>query len=311
MTSTTALSNHLGRDVAHHAWDRQLPPALTVASGDEMSLALRDGSNGQIVSSTVAPELNDLQMGLMDPLTGPIWVEGAQPGDVIAVEILDIDLAATGWSAILPGLGLLTETFPGPYVRSWTLDGPTVDIGDGHLFSLLPMLGVVGVAPPEFGQHPTVVPTNAGGNIDVKYVGVGSRLLLPVFTEGALLSLGDAHALQGDGELSGTAIECEADVTVRVELLAGLAYDAPVVETAPLEVRESESYRSFLGVGPDLYVAAQEASLRAVDALAAALHLEAFEAYALLGTIAELRIHEVVDRPNWVVGCMVPQRLFR
>jgi len=310
MTSTAAVSHHLGRDVAHHAWDRELPPAMTVPSGSEVSLALRDGSNKQIVPDTQADELHGLRMDLMDPLTGPIWVEGAQTGDVIAVDILAIELATTGWSAILPGLGLLTETFPGPYVRSWSLDGPSVDIGGGHRFDLRPMLGVVGVAPPEFGQFSTVVPTDAGGNIDVKYVGVGSRLLLPVCTEGALLSLGYPHALQGDGELSGTAIECEADVTVRVELLSGLGYTAPVVVTAPVEVPELESFRSFLGVGPDLYVAAQEAALRAVDAVAAALRLEAHEAYALLGTIAELRIHEVVDRPNWVVGCMVPQRLF-
>ena len=311
MTSTAAISNHLGRDVAHHAWDRELAPALTVSSGDEVSLALRDGSNGQIVPTTKPIELHDLNMGHMDPLTGPIWVEGAKPGDVVMVDILDIKLAATGWSAILPGLGLLSEKFPGPYVRNWTLDGPSVDIGGGHQFALRPMLGVIGVAPAGFGQFSTVVPTNAGGNIDVKYVGAGSRLLLPVFTEGALLSLGDPHALQGDGELSGTAIECEADVTVRVELMSGLGYDAPVVETAAVEAVEVEQFRSFLGVGPDLYVAAQEASLRAVDALAQAMRLDPVEAYALLGTIAELRIHEIVDRPNWVVGCMVPLRLLR
>lgn len=311
MTSTTAVSNHLGRDVAHHAWDRQMPPALKVASGAEVSLALRDGSNGQIVPTTEATELSGLDMGQIDPLTGPIWVEGARPGDVVVVEILDIKLAATGWSGILPGLGLLSEQFPGPYVKSWSLDGTSVDIGGGHQFDLKPMLGVVGVAPAEFGQFATVVPTNAGGNIDVKYVGAGSRMMLPVFTEGALLSLGDAHALQGDGELSGTAIECEADVTVRVELLHGLGYDAPVVETAAIGAHETEPYRSFLGVGPDLYVAAQEASLRAVDALASSMKLDPHEAYALLGTIAELRIHEIVDRPNWVVGCMVPLRLLR
>jgi acetamidase/formamidase len=143
------------------------------------------------------------------------------------------------------------------------------------------------------------------------YVAAGSRLMLPVFNEGALISLGDPHALQGDGELSGTAIECEADVVVRVELIPGLGYDAPVVETAPIEGVETEPFRSFLGVGPDLFVAAREASLRAVDAVAQAMRLDPVDAYALFGTIAELRIHEIVDRPNWVVGCMVPLRLFR
>lgn len=310
MSSPASVSHHLGREIAHHTWDRSEPAVLRVAPGEEVHLALRDGSNGQIVPSTSPAELVDLDLGKMDPLTGPIWVESAQPGDMIVVEVVDISLGKVGWSAIIPGLGLLSEHFPGPYVRSWDLTGDDVQIGAGHRFSKKAMLGVIGVAPAAPGAYPTTVPTAAGGNIDVKYVAPGSRLLLPCFTEGALLSLGDPHARQGDGELSGTAIECEADTVIRVDVSRGLSLDAPVVETVPA-ADELEAYRSFLGVGPDLYVAAQEASLRAVEALARSLRLEPHEAYALLGTIAELRVHEVVDRPNWVVGCMVPLRLFR
>jgi len=310
MTFTASVSHHLGRNVAHHSWDRSEPAALRVAPGAEVHLALRDGSNGQVVPTTSSAELLGLDLSKMDPLTGPVWVESAQPGDAVVVDVLDIRLANVGWSGIIPGLGLLSEHFPGPYVRSWELTGEDVEVGAGHRFKMKPMLGVVGVAPAAPGAHPTTVPTAAGGNIDVKYVSAGSRLLLPVFTEGALLSLGDPHALQGDGELSGTAIECEADTVVRVDLRRDMHLDAPVVETVP-DGSDPEAYRSFLGVGPDLYVAAQEASLRATEAVAASMRLEPHEAYALLGTIAELRIHEVVDRPNWVVGCMVPLRLFR
>lgn len=309
MTSTTSVSHHLGREVAHHTWDRSQPPALVVSPGDQVRLALRDGSNGQIVPATEPEELFGLDMSKMDPLTGPIWVESAVPGDAIVVEVLDIDLGPVGWSAVIPHFGVLADHFPGPYLRSWELDQDHVEIGGGHRFALAPMLGVVGVAPGAPGPHPTTVPTVAGGNIDVKYVRPGSRLLLPVFTDGALLSLGDAHALQGDGELSGTAIECEAEALIRVDVVRGMGLRAPVVETVP-STGGTEAFRSFLGVGPDLFQAAREASLRAVDALASALGAEPVEAYALLGTIAELRIHEVVDRPNWVVGCMVPLRLF-
>jgi acetamidase/formamidase len=310
MTSTASISHHLGREVAHHAWDRSEPPVVSVAPGEEIHLELRDGSNGQISDRTAAAELFDLELGKMDPLTGPIWIESAMPGDVVVVDVLDIDIAPVGWSAIIPGLGLLSDRFPEPYLRIWDTAGDHVEIAAGHRFDLRPMLGVVGVAPAQAGRHPTTVPTAAGGNIDVKFVTAGSRLMLPVFAEGALLSLGDAHALQGDGELNGTAIECAADTVIRVDVVKGLDLGAPIVETTP-GAETVEPYRSFLGVGPDLFVAAQEASLRAVDSVAQALKVEPHEAYALLGTIAELRIHEVVDRPNWVVGCMVPLRLFR
>jgi acetamidase/formamidase len=304
---TLSATNHLGRAIAHHTWDRDEPPALVVDPGSEISLALRDGSNGQITPGTEAASLQDLDMGQMDPLTGPIYVAGARPGDVVSVDILRITVGSRGWSAILPGLGLLSDRFPGPYVRSWDLTGGSAQIADGIQLPIRPMLGVIGVAPAAPGSFPSTVPTSAGGNMDVKYLGEGSRVLLPVFTEGALLSLGDAHALQGDGELNGTAIECEAETVIRVGLMPGGGLDAPVIETAPQVPEAPQGYRVFLGIGPDLWQAARDASLKAVDAVAAGLEIAPHEAYALLGTIAELRIHEIVDKPNWVVGCMIPR----
>jgi acetamidase/formamidase len=144
----------------------------------------------------------------------------------------------------------------------------------------------------------------------VKFARKGSRLLLPVFAEGALLSLGDAHALQGDGELNGTAIECSADVLIKVDLVRDAGLDAPVLDTPDPTGQAQERYRSFLGIGPDLWEAARAASLKAVQAVSLALKIEEDEAYATLGIIADLRIHEIVDKPNWVVGCMVPLRIF-
>jgi len=301
---------HLGRGVAHHAWDRDQPPEAEIEPGDEVELCLRDGSNAQLVATSTAETMLGLDPTKMDPLTGPLWVKGAEPGDVISVELLEITTASWGWSGIIPGLGLLRDKFPGPYYRTWELDGPVVDIGAGIGVAMAPMVGVIGVAPAQPGRFPTVVPTEAGGNIDVKYVTAGSVVHLPVFTQGALLSLGDAHAVQGDGELSGTAIECEADVVVRVGLERGGGLDAPVVDAAP-DPAPQEPLRSFLGVGPDLFEAARDSALRATDALAAALGVQDVEAYALLGSVGELRVHEIVDTPNWVVGCMLPRRIFR
>ncbi len=189
-----AVSAHLGRDVAHHVWDRSQPPALTVPPGTVLELALRDGSDGQIGPRPLGTDLLSLDLSRMDPLTGPVWVEGARPGDGLLVEVLEISLATAGWSAIIPGLGLLADRFPGPFVRTWDLTAGEVDIGGGHFFKLAPMLGVVGVAPSAPGRYPSTVPTPAGGNMDIKYVRPGSRLVFPVFAEGALLSLGDAHA---------------------------------------------------------------------------------------------------------------------
>jgi acetamidase/formamidase len=307
MSITT--THHLGRNVFHHAWDHDIVPRCEVQPGEEVSLELRDPSDYQITAATTAADLATLDPARMDVLTGPIWVSGAKPGDTITVDILDITLGAWGWSGILPGLGLLSDQFPEPYLRGWHIEGDSVEVAPGHRFALKPMLGVIGVAPAEPGSFPATVPTNAGGNIDVKYVRAGSRISLPVLCEGALLSLGDTHALQGDGELSGTAIECEADVTIRIGLIPGGGLQAPVVTTGGPTDDPVESHHVFLGIGPDLFAAARAAASRAVDAVSAALRVDPHVAYALLGTIAELRINEIVDRPNWVVGCLVPSRI--
>jgi acetamidase/formamidase len=308
MTQTTPAQG-LERTTFHQFWDRSLAPELVVAAGAEFGLALRDGSNGQITPELDAASLINVDFTRMDPLTGPIFVEGVHPGDALAVEIIDISLGDWGWSGIMPNFGLLADYFPGPLLRGWDLTKGYLDIGRGVHFDFQPMIGVIGVAPPEPGQHSAVVPTASGGNIDVKYTRVGSRVLLPVSSEGALLSLGDAHALQGDGELSGTAIECEADVVIKVDVVREANLRFPIIETPDPTHEPRERCRSFLGVGPDLFEAARQASRDAARAVAGALRMDEAEAYALLGTIADLRIHEVVDRPNWVVGCMVPLRV--
>jgi len=180
---------------------------------------------------------------------------------------------------------------------------------NGARFDLHPMIGCIGVAPAQDGDYASITPTNAAGNIDVRYLNAGSTLLVPVFNDGALLSAADGHALQGEGEICGTAIECPMEMTLRVDLVRDAGLDAPeliVADTFPA----SEGYRIFTGIGPDLMEAARDATRRAIPALAKSQGVGELEAYALLGVVGELRIHEIVDEPHWIVGCMLPRRLF-
>jgi len=289
-------------------WDRSLPPAHTVPSGAVVTMTCPDASNGMLHRGSTSDDIARVDFGMLDPLCGPIHVEGAEPGDTLAVEVLDIAMASWGWTGLLKGFGLLADEFPVPYFRSFDLTRGHIDLY-GIPFQLRPMMGVLGVAPELPGEFPSIAPTVAGGNIDVRYLMPGSTIHLPVFNRGALLSGGDGHAIQGEGEISGTAIEAPMAATVRVRVIKGQRLRAPVLDISTARFVET-AYRDFLGIGPDLFQAARDATRHAVEAIAAHLVIEPYEAYAMLGMIGELRIHEIVDQPNWVVGCMIPRRLF-
>ena len=293
----------------HPHWDRSLEPAYSVADGSVLTMGCPDASNGLLGPHSTSQDIAAIDFKQLDPLCGPIHVEGAEPGDTLQVDVLDIELAAWGWTGLLKGFGLLADEFPQPYYRSFDLTRDTVDVF-GLPFRMQPMMGVLGVAPAAAGAFPSITPTRAGGNIDVRYLGPGATIYLPVLNPGALLSGGDGHALQGEGEISGTAIEAPMNATLRVKLHKRQPLAAPVIDFSTARYTETE-YRDFLGIGPDLYQAARDAARYAVDALAAHFRVEPHEAYAVLGMVGELRIHEIVDQPHWVVGCMLPRRLFQ
>jgi acetamidase/formamidase len=238
-----------------------------------------------------------------------VYIEGAKPGDALRIEVLELTPLGWGWTALLPEFGLLWREIRDPFIRIWELDKSYVEMPNGARFDLHPMIGCIGVAPAQDGDYASITPTNAAGNIDVRYLNVGSTLLVPVFNDGALLSAADGHALQGEGEICGTAIECPMEMTLLIDLVRDAGMDAPeliVADTFPA----SEGYRIFTGIGPDLMEAARDATRRAIPALAKSQGVGELEAYALLGVVGELRIHEIVDEPHWIVGCMLPRRLF-
>lgn len=279
-----------------------------MAPGESFTLISPDASNGLLSCNSTAADIAKIDFRQLDPLCGPVYVEGAEAGDALMLEITALELGSWGWTGLLPDFGLLSDDFPEPFFRGFDLADGMVNIF-GERFPLKPMLGVLGVAPAQDGDFASITPTKAGGNIDVRYITLGARLYLPVFNDGALISGGDGHALQGEGEISGTAIEAAMSATIRVELIKARHLPAPFADISTKPYTETE-YRDFLGIGPDLFQAARDAVRFAVDEMSRSLKVEPFEAYAVLGMIGELRIHEIVDKPNWVVGCMIPRRLF-
>ncbi|WP_329253431.1 acetamidase/formamidase family protein [Actinoallomurus sp. NBC_01490] len=292
---------HIKRTETHTAWDRALAPIATVAPGDEITVETADASGGQLTAGSTAADVPGLDFTRVNPVTGPFAVEGARPGDALVVDILDVEVGSWGWTACIPGFGLLAEDFPDPHLRVSTIAAGRAELLPGVSVPVVPMIGTIGVAPTEPGPHPMVPPSRWGGNLDVRHIGPGARLVLPVGVEGALLSLGDAHAAMGDGEVSGTGVETDATVRLRIGLRRDAAPGTPVIETHPRTHRTGAALATT-GVGPDLMAAAVEATRALVAEIADRAGLDPADAYLLASVAADLKISEVVDAPNWVVS---------
>ena len=306
-------SIHLVRSQVHFGWSRDHQPLLSVASGAEVTLETQDASGGQLTSHSTVAEIATLNFDRVNPVTGPIFVEGAMPGDVLEVELLNIDPGAWGWTAQIPGFGLLADQFPEPWVHVWTLDGPRAPFRDGISVPLEPFCGVIGVAPAEPGQHSVVPPRRVGGNMDIKHLGAGTTLYLPVEVEGALLGVGDTHGAQGDGEVCGTAIEAAMLVDLRVSVRHDLDIDTPEFDVRrPLERASAATagYHAVAGIAPDLMQATRQSVERMIAYLGTRYHLDPAAAYALCSVAVDLKISEVVDAPNWVVSAFLPSDIF-
>ena len=164
-----------------------------------------------------------------------------------------------------------------------------------------PFIGTIGLALAAEGNHSLIPPSAQGGNMDIRHVTPGSRLWLPVAVPGALLSLGDTHAAQGDGEVAGTAIETSSTVTLRVHLIKGAHLRFPRLETHPMAARAGRAWATT-GIGPDLLEAARQATRGMVELIAEHMGLDLLDAYLLASVAGDLKISEVVDAPNWVVS---------
>jgi acetamidase/formamidase len=305
-----ARTHYLPDDRVHYTWDAGHEPLLTIAPGDTVVVHTRDVSDNQIGPDSDSSVIAGLDWGRVYPLAGPIEVAGAQPGDTLAVEILDIHTRGWGWTAILPGLGLLAEEFPDPYLRIFDLTaGDVAWMREDVWIPLEPFFGTMGVCPAGASAQPVMPPGTFGGNMDTRQLVRGATLYLPVQVEGARFSCGDAHGAQGDGEVCVTGLEAPMYAALRFELVRGRPLPAPQYRTpAPLTSRvDTAPFYGTTGVGGDLYVAAQDAVRAMVDHIATTTGLSPEDAYLLASLVVDLKISEVVDAGQYIVSALLPE----
>jgi len=299
----------------HRRWDVDNEPVLYVQPGDVIVVETEDFAGGQIGRDSTSEDLLDLDFNAIYPLAGPIHVAGAEPGDVLAVEFLGFEPPEWGWALILPGFGLLP---PGeldrPHLRIFDLtQGDTTELVPGVRIAIEPFCGTVGVPGAGMRDVPVPPPHAGGGNIDLRHVTKGATLYLPVGVAGGLLSLGDAHAAQGDGEVCVSGLECQMRTTIRVSIERGMSLRAPALRRPPGSLTpraDAGGWFATTGVETDLMEAARSAVRAMIDHLVDRRGLARQDAYMLCSLAADLKITEVVDAPNWIVACFVPDAVF-
>jgi formamidase len=349
----------------HNRWHPDIPPILRCEPGDEVVLETRDTFDGAFDRGSSSKSVEEVDFGLVHPLTGPVSVAGAEPGDLLVAETLEVIPESFGFTAHVPGFGFLRQDFPDPYLVKWELaDGWAMsDDLPGVRIAGAPFMGVIGVAPsralleaaaareadlaarnpddpvllPEpAGAVPadptiaseglrTVPPRENGGNVDIKHLTAGTRLLLPVTVEGALFSAGDAHFAQGDGESCGTAIEMAGTFRVRLDLRKGeaaergittLCYerDEPSAEPGPPGRYFATTGMCIERDGRNQFEDITLAARNALDAMVRHLTHEygytAQQAYTICSVAVDLKISQAVDVPNVIVSAFLPLDIF-
>jgi formamidase len=333
---------------AHNRWHPELEPVARVGPGDVVTLETRDGLDGQLTRASTHADCDAPDLGTAHPLTGPVYVEGAARGDVLEVELLEYETPSFGVNCVIPGFGFLSDLFTSGFLVPWELDGTHARSAElpGIAVPACTHAGVIGVAPshelmeaqrareeriraaggPVADDAPeaalpalaasglrTIPPRETGGNLDVRRLVAGSTLLLPVHVPGALLSLGDVHFAQGDGEVCGTGIEIAAAVTVRL----GLRKAPRWVPRFPAYLSPPEPPRArFATTGisedaaMDLTAAARAALLAMIDWLEVEHGLSRPAAYCLCSACVDLQLTEVVDVPFPLVSASIPLDVF-
>ena len=300
------------RHCAHCGWDHSISPVLHVAPGESVEFEVSDAGGGQLSPASCAADLERLDFGRINPVTGPVYVDGAEPGDQLKITLLSFKPSGWGWTATVPGFGLLAEEFREPALQIWKYDPGTLEpalFGHWAKVPLRPFTGTIGVAPAAPGMHSIVPPRRVGGNMDVRDIATGTELYLPVEVAGALFSVGDTHAAQGDGEVCGTAIESPMNVALKFDLIKQAPLAFPRFTTAGPVTRhlDGQGYEVCTGIGPDLMEAARAAVRGMVELLSHRHGMPAVQAYMLCSVCGDLRISEVVDAPNWTVSFYFPR----
>ena len=308
MKCTHTIHDH----TCHYGWNNANTPAIKIAPGETVAFNPPDSSGGQITTKSTLSDLGKLDFSKVNPVAGPVYIDGAEPGDAIKVTLLEFGPSGWGWTANIPGFGLLADQFKDPALHIWNYDAVSLApalYGPGGRVPLKPFCGTIGLAPAEPGLHSVVPPRRMGGNLDIRDIAAGTELYLPVEVKGGLFSVGDTHAAQGDGEVCGTAIESPCTIAAKFELVKRANLPFPRFTTPGPVARhlDVKGYEVTTGVGPDLMEGARAAVSGMIDLLSKRHNMNAVDAYLLCSVCGDLRISEIVDMPNWVVSFYFPR----
>jgi acetamidase/formamidase len=300
----------------HTKWDNSLEPALVVQPGDVVVIRCVEATDGQLTPESTVEALETLDFDRIHTLSGPIAVAGAEPGDVVSVELLDFEHDGWAWTMVFPGLGLLHEDFGDTRaLRIWKTgaDGRAI-FNDRIRVPVEPFCGVMGLAPGAPGATFTLPPSRVGGNLDIRHLTKGTTLYLPVEVDGGLLSIGDCHLAQGDGEVCGTALEAPMTVTVRLGLVKDSRSAAPFFTTSgPTTVKsDGLGYHVTTAIGLDLQEGARNAVRAMIDWLEAEHGLSRVDAYVLCSAAGDLKmaVPVLADGHRSVVTFHLPRSIF-
>ena len=296
----------LGDENTHNKFSSTIPPTLRVPSGAVVEVLTREATGGQLDPDSTLEDLANVSWDAVHPLTGPIYVEGAEPGDVLAVTLHELEVRGWAWTSFAPNFGFLRDEIDETWLRIFRIGKgqSSVTFAPGIEIPLRPFPGVLGVAPATEELLSTIPPRANGGNMDNKHMIAGTTVYLPVFVEGALFSIGDTHAAQGDGEVCGTAIEAPMRVVLEVSVRKG-------VRSIPEPQYETGEYYATTGFAETIDEAARKATRYMIDYLVAERGLTQGDAYALASLVGDLKINEVVDVPHVLVSMHMPKAIFR
>ena len=290
----------------HNRWSSTIPPVLRVESGAVVEVHTKEATDGQLTIDSDASAMLTLDFDPIRALTGPIYVEGAEPGDVLAVTLHEIETGDWAWTGVVPGFGFLADVFPDPYLKTFRVSSGATEVrfSDNITIPLQPFAGVMGVAPATDSMLVTIPPRANGGNMDNRHLTAGTTVYFPVFVEGALFSIGDTHAAQGDGEVSGTALEAPMRIVLELNLQKG-------VRQLPEPQYETDDYYAVTAFATTTDEAARKATLYMIDYLVAEHGLSRVDAYVLCSLVGDLKIAELVDVPHVLVAMHMPKGIFR
>ena len=299
-----AIQYHLSSDQTHSKFSRNEKPVLTVKSGAVIQVFTEETTDKQLDLNSTVDDLATLKSDPIHPLTGPVYVEGAEPGDTLAVTLHEIELGDWGFAAIMPGFGLLAGEFDQPYLRTFDFskDKKTLQFADKIQIPLNPFPGVMGVAPDTDERLSTIPPRANGGNMDDPHLVVGTTTYFPVFVKGALFSIGDTHAVQGAGEVTGTAIEAPMRIVYELNLIK----DGRTLKEPEYETKDSYAVTAY---ATTLDEAARKATRYMINYLVEEHNMERYEAYMLCSLAGQLKIAEVVDVPHMLVTMHMSKKI--